>query len=103
MSLDLLSGFPTPKNGYDCIVAFTDRLSKYAFISPCHKTSWIRRHSVTPLTFRAYKEFLSAHVEYLQRIADRSSHKVDMSRALAAKKHLVVRNLFLCFCFLSCF
>ena len=39
MSLDLLSGFPTSKNGYDCIVAFTDRLSKRAFISPCHKTS----------------------------------------------------------------
>ena len=39
MSLDLLSGCPTSKNGYDCIVAFTDRLSKRAFISPCHKTS----------------------------------------------------------------
>ncbi len=39
MSLDLLSGFPTSKNGYDCIVAFTDRLSKRAFIFPCHKTS----------------------------------------------------------------
>jgi hypothetical protein len=39
MSLDLLSGFPTSKSGYDCIVAFTDRLSKCAFISPCHKTS----------------------------------------------------------------
>jgi hypothetical protein len=39
MSLDVLSGFPTSKNGYDCIVAFTDRLSKSVFISPCHKTS----------------------------------------------------------------
>jgi hypothetical protein len=39
MSLDLLSGFPTSKNGYDCIVAFTKRLSKRDFISPCHKTS----------------------------------------------------------------
>ena len=25
ISVDLLSGFPTTKNGYDCIVAFTDR------------------------------------------------------------------------------
>jgi hypothetical protein len=39
MSLDLLSGFPTSKNGYECIVAFTDRFSKGTFISPCHKTS----------------------------------------------------------------
>jgi hypothetical protein len=39
MSLDLLSGFPTCKNGYTCIVAFTDHLSKCPFISPCHKTS----------------------------------------------------------------
>jgi hypothetical protein len=39
MSLDLLSGFPTSKNGYDCVVAFADHLSKRAFISPCYKTS----------------------------------------------------------------
>jgi hypothetical protein len=26
VSVDLLSGFPTTKNGYDCIVAFTDRV-----------------------------------------------------------------------------
>ncbi len=39
MSLDLLSGFPTSKNGYDCIVDFTDHLSKRVFISPCHKTN----------------------------------------------------------------
>ena len=26
VSVDLLSGFPTTKNGYDCIVVFTDRL-----------------------------------------------------------------------------
>jgi hypothetical protein len=32
--------------------------------------------------------FLSAHVEYLQRIANRSRHKTDVSRALASKKHL---------------
>ncbi len=50
--------------------------------------SWIRSHSVTPLALRAYEEFLSAHVEYLQRIADRSRHKVDVSRDLAGKKHL---------------
>jgi hypothetical protein len=28
ISVDLLSGFPTTKNGYDCIVTFTDRLTK---------------------------------------------------------------------------
>jgi transposase InsO family protein len=39
ISVDLLSGFPTTKNGYDCIVAFTDRLTKCAYISPCHKGS----------------------------------------------------------------
>jgi transposase InsO family protein len=39
VSVDLLSGFPTTKNGYDCIVAFTDRLTKRAYISPCHKSS----------------------------------------------------------------
>jgi hypothetical protein len=39
ISVDLLSGFPTTKNGYDCIVAFTDRLTKRAYISPCHKSS----------------------------------------------------------------
>ena len=39
LSVDLLSGFPTTKNGYDCIVAFTDRLTKRAYISPCHKSS----------------------------------------------------------------
>jgi len=38
VSVDLLSGFPTTKNGYDCIVAFTNRLTKRAYISPCHKT-----------------------------------------------------------------
>jgi transposase InsO family protein len=26
-------------NGYNCIVAFTDRLTKRAYISPCHKSS----------------------------------------------------------------
>ena len=35
VSVDLLPGFPTTKNGYDCIVAFTDRLTKRAYISPC--------------------------------------------------------------------
>ena len=39
VSVDLLTGFPTKKNGYDCIVAFTDRLTKRAYISPCHKSS----------------------------------------------------------------
>ena len=33
---------PTTKNGYDCIVAFTDRLTKRAYISPCHKSSSAR-------------------------------------------------------------
>jgi hypothetical protein len=39
ISVDLLSGFPTTKNGYDCIVVFTDRLTKRAYVSPCHKSS----------------------------------------------------------------
>ncbi len=39
ISVNLLSGFPTTKNGYDCIVGFTNRLTKRAYISPCHKSS----------------------------------------------------------------
>jgi hypothetical protein len=39
VSVDLLSGFPTTKNAYDCIVSFTDRLTKRDYISPCHKSS----------------------------------------------------------------
>ena len=39
VSVDLLSGFPTTKNGYDCNVSFTDRLTQHAYISPCHKLS----------------------------------------------------------------
>jgi hypothetical protein len=35
VSVDLISGVPTTQNGYDCIV--TDRLTKHAYISPCHK------------------------------------------------------------------
>jgi hypothetical protein len=38
ISVDLLSDFPTTKNGYNCIVAFTDRLTKCAYVSPCHKS-----------------------------------------------------------------
>ncbi len=37
ISVDLFWGFPKTKNGYDCIVAFTDRLTNRVYISPCHK------------------------------------------------------------------
>ena len=36
----------------------------------------------------AYEIFLSAHVVYLQRIADHSRHKADVSWTLASKKNL---------------
>jgi transposase InsO family protein len=39
VSVDLLSDFPTTKNGYDCIVVFTDRLTLRTYISPCQKSS----------------------------------------------------------------
>jgi hypothetical protein len=42
ISVDLLSGFPTTKNGYDFIVVFTDRLTKRAYISPCHKSNIVK-------------------------------------------------------------
>jgi hypothetical protein len=38
VSVDFLSGFPTTKNGYDCIVVFTDRLTLRTYISPCQKS-----------------------------------------------------------------
>ena len=50
--------------------------------------SWIRRHSVTPLALRSYEEFLTAHAEASKRLADRTHHKSDMTRAHAARKHL---------------
>ena len=50
--------------------------------------SWIRCHSVTPLELRAYEEFLTVHVETSKRLADRTHHKSDMTRAQAACKHL---------------
>jgi hypothetical protein len=40
--VDLLSGFPTTKNDYDYIVSFTDRLTKRAYVSPCHKSSSVK-------------------------------------------------------------
>ena len=43
--------------------------------------SWIRRHSVTPLALRSYEEFLTAHAEASKRLADRTHHKSDMTRA----------------------
>jgi hypothetical protein len=69
-----------PTNNGECLVRLKD-------FDTNHDT-WIRCHSVTPLALCAYEEFLSVHVEYLQRIADCSRHKADMSRALASKKHL---------------
>jgi hypothetical protein len=51
--------------------------------------SWIRRHSVTPLVLQAYEEFLTGHVVASQRLADRTHHKSDISRAQAARAHLV--------------
>ena len=42
VSVDLLSGFPTTKNGYDCIVVFTDRLTMHVYMSPCHKTNSVK-------------------------------------------------------------
>ncbi len=70
---------PATNNG-ECLVRWKD-------FDAIHD-SWIRRHSVTPLVLCAYEIFLSAHVEYLQRITDHSHHKADVSRALASKKHL---------------
>ena len=37
IALDLLSGFPTSRKGNDCIVVFTDRLTKRAWIEPVTK------------------------------------------------------------------
>jgi hypothetical protein len=38
VSGDLMSDLPTTENGNDFIVTFTDRLTKRAYISPCHKS-----------------------------------------------------------------
>ena len=42
VALDIVSGFPTTKAGYDAIVVFTDRLTKRAWIEPCTKTASAR-------------------------------------------------------------
>jgi hypothetical protein len=38
VTLDILSFSKQCKNGFDSVVVCTDRLSKRAYISPCHKT-----------------------------------------------------------------
>ena len=38
-ALDIVSGFPTTKTGFDAIVVFTDRLTKRVYIEPCTKTA----------------------------------------------------------------
>ena len=42
VALDIVSGFPTTKAGFDAIVVFTDRLTKRAWIEPCTKTASAR-------------------------------------------------------------
>lgn len=39
VSLDLITGLPKSKNGYDAIVMFVDKLTKMMHVAPCHKTS----------------------------------------------------------------
>ena len=41
-ALDIVSGFPTTKTGFDAIVVFTDRLTKRVHIEPCTKTASAR-------------------------------------------------------------
>jgi len=38
VALDIVSGFPTTKTGFDVIVVFTDRLTKRVYSEPCTKT-----------------------------------------------------------------
>ena len=42
VALDIVSGFPTTKNGFDAIVVFTDRFTKRVYIEPCTKTTSAR-------------------------------------------------------------
>jgi hypothetical protein len=42
VALDIVSGFPTTKTGFDAIVVFTDRLTKRVYIEPCTKTASAR-------------------------------------------------------------
>jgi len=42
VALDIVSGFPTTKTGFDVIVVFTDRLTKRVYIEPCTKTASAR-------------------------------------------------------------
>jgi transposase InsO family protein len=42
VALDIVSGFPTTKNGFDAIVVFTDRLTKRVYIEPCNKSASAR-------------------------------------------------------------
>jgi hypothetical protein len=42
VALDIVSGFPATKNGFDAIVVFTDRLTKRVYIEPCTKTASAR-------------------------------------------------------------
>jgi hypothetical protein len=70
---------PTTNNG-ECLVRLKD-------FDTNHDT-WIRCPSVTPLALCSYEEFLSAHVEYFQRITDHTRHKTDVSRDLASKRYL---------------
>jgi hypothetical protein len=50
--------------------------------------TWIRWHSVTPLSLQAYEEFLTTHAEAFRRLAARTHHKSDITRAQSARKHL---------------
>ncbi len=49
---------------------------------------WIPRHSVTPLTLRAYEEFLIAHAQVTKCLGDRTNRKSNVTRAHTARKHL---------------
>jgi len=42
VALDIVSGFPTTKTGFDAIVVFTDRLTKRVYVEPCTKTASAR-------------------------------------------------------------
>jgi hypothetical protein len=38
VSFDFSTGLPKTERGFDSIVVFVDRLTKFAYIYPCHKT-----------------------------------------------------------------
>ena len=42
VALDIVSGFPTTKNGFDAIVVFTDRWTKRVYIEACTKSASAR-------------------------------------------------------------